>query len=131
MFPKEIEMILARQLASSLATPVFLVDPAGTLIFYNEEAEGMLGRRFEESGEMALTEWLAIFEPTDQEGHPLRPETLPVSVALAEKRPSVCRCWVHGQDDERLELEVIAFPLMGQADRYLGVITLLWGVGRP
>ncbi len=33
---QEIEMILARQLASYLVMPIFVVDPAGTLVFYNE-----------------------------------------------------------------------------------------------
>lgn len=32
---KAIELILTRQLASYLAMPIFLVDAAGTLVFYN------------------------------------------------------------------------------------------------
>jgi PAS domain-containing protein len=42
----EIEMILMRQLASYLAMPIFIVDPVGNLVFYNEPAESILGRRF-------------------------------------------------------------------------------------
>jgi hypothetical protein len=30
-----VELILMRQLASYLATPIFLVDADGTLVFYN------------------------------------------------------------------------------------------------
>jgi hypothetical protein len=41
-----IEVILMRQLASYLAMPILLVDPAGTLLFYNEPAERLLGRRY-------------------------------------------------------------------------------------
>jgi hypothetical protein len=41
---------LARQLAGYLSVPVFLVDPLGNLLFYNEPAEVILGRRFEETG---------------------------------------------------------------------------------
>ena len=40
-------MILARQLASSLAMPILLVDTDGTLIYYNEPAEAILDQRFE------------------------------------------------------------------------------------
>ena len=36
MSQKEIEVILARQLASYLALPVFIVDLEGTLLFYND-----------------------------------------------------------------------------------------------
>ena len=32
------EMILARQFASCLTMPIFLVDPSGNLLFFNEPA---------------------------------------------------------------------------------------------
>ena len=41
-----IEVILMRQLASYLAMPILLVDPVGTLLFYNKPAEGLLGQHF-------------------------------------------------------------------------------------
>jgi len=41
--PNEIELILMKQVASYLATPIFLVDRAGTLLYYNEPAEALLG----------------------------------------------------------------------------------------
>jgi hypothetical protein len=34
------EVVLMRQLVSCLAMPILLVDPVGTLLFYNEPAEG-------------------------------------------------------------------------------------------
>jgi hypothetical protein len=40
----------------SLALPIFLVDPVGTLIIYNEPAEGLLGQRYDETGDMPLEE---------------------------------------------------------------------------
>ena len=57
-----------KQVASYLAVPIFLVDPAGTLIFYNEPAEALLGRRYDETGEMPLEEWGTVFVPTDADG---------------------------------------------------------------
>ena len=57
MAQKAIELILMRQLASSLAMPIFLVDASGNLLFYNEPAEQLLGSRFDETGEMSMTEW--------------------------------------------------------------------------
>ena len=50
---KPIELILARNLMSSLSTPAFLVDEGGMLIFYNEAAGSLLGKRFEEIGRSA------------------------------------------------------------------------------
>ena len=71
MSQKPIEVILTRQLAGTLAMPIFLVDADGTLVFYNEPAERLLGMRFEETGEMPPSEWSTLWEPTDADGRPL------------------------------------------------------------
>ena len=41
---KSIQIILARQLASSIATPILLVDEQNALIYYNEPAEQIFNR---------------------------------------------------------------------------------------
>jgi PAS domain-containing protein len=71
-----VELILMRQLASYLATPIFLVDAGGTLVFYNEAAEGLLGRRFEDLPEMGRDEWLQAFQPHQLDGSHSRPTTI-------------------------------------------------------
>ena len=81
--PNDVELILMKQLASYLAMPIFLVDPAGTLLYYNEPAEALLGQRYDETGEMALDVWGKVFVPTDRDGTPLSPEELPLAVAVA------------------------------------------------
>jgi PAS domain-containing protein len=91
---QEIEVILVRQLASYLAMPIFIVDPAGTLLYYNEPAESILGRRFEETGPMAMAEWSTIFEPLNDAGEPILPRELPLAIALAERRPTHRRFWI-------------------------------------
>ena len=123
---KEIELILARQLASHLAMPIFIVDPPGNLIYYNEPAELILGRRFEETGEMPVKEWSTIFKPTDENGEPLPPEGLPLVIALRDHRPAHRDMWIMGLDGVRRLIEVTAFPLDGQAERYLGAMALFW-----
>jgi PAS domain-containing protein len=128
MSQKEIEVILIRQLASYLAMPVFIVDEAGTLIFYNEPAEAMLGRRFEETGEMSASEWTTMWTPTDEHGAPMAAEALPLSIALRERRPAYERFRIRGLDNVTRHIEVIAFPLVGQAERRLGAVALFWEV---
>ena len=44
-----IQIILMRQLAGYLSVPLFLVGPNGDLLFYNEPAEAIIGRRFDET----------------------------------------------------------------------------------
>jgi PAS domain-containing protein len=126
---QEIEMILVRQLASYLAMPIFIVDPEGTLVFYNEPAEPIVGRRFEETGEMPIAEWSTIFEPTDEAGQPIAPKDNPLVIALTERRPAHRTLWIWGLDRVQRHLEVTCFPLIGQANRYLGAIAIFWEIG--
>jgi PAS domain-containing protein len=126
MSQKEIEVILARQLASYLAMPIFLVDPEGSLIYYNEPAEAILGRRYEETGEMPFELWSTIYAPTDETGLPFAPDALPLSIALNKRQTASARFWIHGLDEVRRHIEATAFPLIGQDNRYLGALALFW-----
>ena len=130
MAQKEIEVILARQLASYLALPIFIVDPNGTLIYYNEAAESLLGLHFEETGEMPLAEWSTEFVPVDENGAPFAPEALPLSIALNKRQTATARFFISGLDHVHRHIEVTAFPLIGQADRYLGAVALFWELGK-
>jgi PAS domain-containing protein len=126
MSQKEIEVILTRQLATYLAMPVFVVDPGGTLVFYNEPAEAILGSRFDETGALPLDEWSQLFLPTDAHGVPLPPDQRPVLIAVHERRPSHRSFWLKGLDNVLRHIEVTAFPLIGQADRHLGAVAIFW-----
>lgn len=122
----EIELILFRQAASYLATPIFLVDLEGNLLFYNEPAEPILGLRYEESGELPLSEWATVFVPTDEEGNQLPPDDLPLVVAVRERRPALSSFWITGLDGARRHLTVTALPLIGHGNRDLGSVALFW-----
>jgi PAS domain-containing protein len=126
MSQKEIEVILTRQLASYLAMPIFIVDPRGTLVFYNEPAEAILGCRFDETGSLSLDEWSQLFKPADAQGVPLLSGERPVLIAVRERRPSHRDFWICGVDNVLRHIEVTAFPLIGQADRYLGAVAIFW-----
>lgn len=121
-----IEIILLRQLAGYLSVPVFLVGADGTLIFYNEPAEPILGQRFAESGEMTAEKWMTIFDITDESGTLIPPEALPLARALFERVPAHRDLWLLGLDGERRHLTVTAIPLIGQADHLLGAVALFW-----
>jgi PAS domain-containing protein len=126
MSQREIEVILMRQLASYLAMPIFIVDPDGTLVFYNEPAEKVLGQRFEETGEMSLAEWARADRATDDVGNPVPLEERPLLVALREQRPVHGWLWLRGFDDVRRCIEGTAFPLIGHAGRSLGAVVIFW-----
>jgi PAS domain S-box-containing protein len=122
----EVELILARQLASYLAMPIVIIDAQGNLIFYNELAEAVMGRRFEETGELASEEWPMYFEPTDDEGKPMPLSEMPLTIALRERRPVHRAHWIRGLDGQRRHVEGTAFPLIGQEKRFLGAMAIFW-----
>jgi PAS domain-containing protein len=126
MSQQEIEVILARHLAEYLAMPIFIVNPNGDLIFYNEPAEAILGLTYNETGIMPANEWSTIFDQIDSEGKAIPPEDLPLMVALIQRRPAHKLFWIQSIDGVSREIEVTAFPLVGQADRFLGAIAIFW-----
>ena len=130
MSHKEIELILARQLASYLDVPILIVDPAGDLLFFNESAEPIVGCRFEETGVIRRGEWSRIFQPTDDDGTPVPREQQALFIATEHRRPAYRRSWIRGLDGVNRQIESIALPLRGLAGRFLGAIGVFWEVER-
>jgi PAS domain-containing protein len=126
MAQKSIEVILTRQLASSLAMPIFIVDEAGALVFYNEPAERVLGMRFEETGEMPAHEWATRWDPVDAKGVSIPRERLPLMIAVEQRRPAHCAMWLRGTDGARRHIEATAFPLIRTGDVVVGAVVIFW-----
>lgn len=127
----ELELILMRQLASCLSMPVFLVDPDGNLVFYNEHAEKILGRRFDESGPMRVRELATLFRPFDEDDNPMEYSQLPVAMALSQQKPIHKRLTIRGLDGRKRQIEVTAFPIIGQQRQLAGAAALFWEIKEP
>jgi PAS domain-containing protein len=121
-----IEIILMRELAGHLATPIFVVDPDGDLLFYNDPAERLLGSRFDETGMMPFAQWSTVFTPTDGQGKPIPPDELPLAIAAQQRRPAQGGMWIRGLDGEHRELTVTAIPIQGQWGDHLGAAAIFW-----
>ena len=129
--PRPIELILMRQLAVHLRLPLFLVDGRGTLLFYNEPAEALLGRPFSEADAMTLKMWSTVLHATDERGAPLPPDALPLFVALHERRPAHGVVRITGLDGAKRTIEVTALPLEGTNGRALGAVAALRSLEVP
>jgi len=123
-----IQIILLRQLAGYLSVPVFLVDPKGDLLFYNEPAETILGRRFEETGTMSAEVWSSAFIPEDERGNAIPPDKVPLMIALTERRPAYKRLFIRGLDGVARHVEVASIPIVGLQGDFLGAASLFWDV---
>jgi PAS domain-containing protein len=120
-----VEIILARGFVSNLATPAFLVDTEGTLVFYNEAAAELLGVGFEEAGPMPSQGWGARFGPAGPDGHALALDELPLAIALNEARAVHREMRIHAATGDERTIEVTAFPVVGH-DGQSGAIAIFW-----
>jgi PAS domain-containing protein len=125
---KPLELILARNLLSSISTPGFLVDETNELVFYNDAASVLLGKRFEEVGRLPVEEWSTMFGPFDEEGDRIPVEKLPLVIALRHNRPSYARLHVQSLKGERHAIEVAALPLVAAAGGFRGALAIFWPI---
>ena len=123
-----IELILTRQWASYLAVPVWVMSESGDLLYYNEPAEAVVGRRYDEAGDMPGEELARIFKTTALDGSPIAAEALPLNIALRERRPAHTALRMQGLDGVWRDIEATAFPLEGQGGRHLGAVAFFWQV---
>jgi PAS domain-containing protein len=121
-----IEIILNRQLADCLAIPVFITDTAGNLLFYNEPAEEILGRRYEDTGEMSVEQWSTIFKNKDEAGQPLLPEELPLVKTLRNRLPYFKTFWIESMQGRAERISVTSYPVIGRAGKFLGAVAIFW-----
>ena len=121
-----IQIILARQLGAHLSVPVFLVNPRGDLLFYNEPAEAILGRRFDDTGEMPAEEWSSAFNPVDDQGERVAPDALPLMITLRTHQPAHGKFSIRGLNGISHEIEVTSIPITGLQGEFLGAAALFW-----
>ena len=125
MTQRPLELILARNLMSALSTPAFLVDEGGLLVFYNEAAGMLLGKRFEELGTVGPQEWGSLFGPFDEQGEPIPYDELPLVTAVRAGRPAHAELTLRSTDGTQHDVEVSAFPIQTPHGSQ-GAIAVFW-----
>ncbi len=123
---KGLALILAREFASNVAVPVFLVDPTNTLVFYNEAAEVAFGGPFGDTGELRSGDWAAKFAPTRSDGSPESREEMPIVIALEQRTPVHAIQQVTDPDGTRRTVELTAIPLFSRKQDFVGVMATFW-----
>ncbi len=125
---KPIQIILARQLASCMATAIMVFDADGNLIFYNEPAEPIFNARFDETGEIKADDLLHVVSVADENRQLLPPEERPGRVARLERRPITRTIWMSCNDGAWRRLQATAVPIVAEDDELHGVMQLFWEV---
>ncbi len=125
---KPLELILARNLLTSVTTPAFLVARNGALLFYNEAAGALLGRPFEDVGQLEADEWTASFGPLDDEDRPIPLEDLALTTALRDGRPAHSEFCVRDARGAKHRIAASAMPIVGHAEAASGAMVIFWPV---
>ena len=124
--PRSLPLILARELAANLATPMFLIDAGGSLVFCTEAAELMIGRSFGELGVMAANTFSDMIQASGLDGEPMRRRDTPPGRAFYNREPAHQSMLMTNLDGVRKQVEVTAYPLFGRDDDMHGVLTVFW-----
>lgn len=122
MANQDIEFILARQLAEYLSTPIALVDHDGKMIYYNESAEFILGKKYNESGEIESREWEDRFYTTQEQKEIIKILDLPFIRVLSIRHIIQGEYWMRNFDEINQKVLIVSVPLVGLAQRELGAI---------
>jgi PAS domain-containing protein len=123
---QDVELILARQLAGGLAVPILIIDARGDWLFFNEPAELLFGRRFDEIDALPLEARSAILEPRHADGRPMAIDDLPGVRALRERRPAHSILYIRGLDGVLRQIQATAIPLESARGHLLGSFVMLW-----
>jgi PAS domain S-box-containing protein len=123
---RPLPLILARELASNVATPFIVLDKDGTLLFFNERAEQIIGSTAAELGELTEEEWRVLLHVERLDGTPVPSELTPSSIARRECRPVLDTLVYTRNDGHSMKLVVMAVPLLAHADDLAGVFLVFW-----
>jgi hypothetical protein len=125
---KPLPLILARELASNLATAMFLLDARGMLVFYNDAAALIIGKSYGELGEIPAEEFGTLLQLETPDRIPLRRRDTPSGIAFFERRPAHRRLAATGFDGVRRVVDATAYPLFGSTAEMHGVVSVFWEV---
>lgn len=124
---RPIELILARNLLSSISTAAFLVAREGEIIFFNESAAELLGRRFEETGALPVEQWTQMFGPFDEDGNMLPFDEIELTQALRGNKPTHSTFFVRDASGSHHRIAASGFPIVG-GDGFHGAIVVFWPI---
>jgi PAS domain-containing protein len=123
---KSLPLILARELASNLATPMFLLDARGLLVYFNEAAARLIGKEFTDLGEIPADQFAEALRLSLPDGQPLGLRESPAGIAFFARRPAHRSLMATSYDGVRRQYEATAYPLFGAEGEMHGVFAVFW-----
>ncbi len=128
---KPLEMILARNLLSALSTPALLLDGPGRIVFFNDAAACLIGKRFEETGPISHEQWRASVGPFSADGEVIPFRELPLTGDLRGGHAGHQRHLLRPADTDHLvEFDVTGLPIVATGGGFRGAMVFFWRAER-
>jgi len=125
---RSVALILARELAENLLTPMWIWDEDGVLVYLNEPAAAaIVGSSLDDLGPFRQQD-VELFRCEDLDGNPIDVDDLPSAIALREQRPAHRVLRMEGLDGVKRKITVTAIPLFGRNEDFMGVMSLAWAL---
>ena len=121
-----IELILIRQLADLIPTAMFLADPEGRLLYYNEPAASLAEVPFDDIGHCRIDRCMPTFVPTDSNGCRIADNAVPLLVALRAGQPIHQQLSVRTREGTSRSVAVTALPITALGGTRLGAVAICW-----
>lgn len=122
---RNVALILAREMAVNLLTPILIWDETGALVYFNEPAQAIIGRPYDDISDLRVDE-LRRFQPRDTQGNAVDISALASSIALNEKRPVHRAFTITGLDGVERSIEITAYPLLTHGNEFGGAMAVFW-----
>ena len=126
---KHLLLILSRELAANVSTPMIIIDPDGTLIYFNEASEPILGETFAHTGELRSREWAERWHPQRLDGVPFTVDDSPLGKTMIRHRPASAAMVITGTDGVRRTITIASYPLLAHDDDFVGAVAIFWESG--
>ena len=116
------EWELVTAVLESLPAALYATDPAGRIVFYNQEAATLWGRE----PELHTSEWNGSWRLFWPDGKPMRHDQCPMAIAMKERR-AIKGAEVIAERPDGSRVRVLAYPtpLFDVANALIGAVNML------
>ena len=108
---------------------MLVIDEAGTIVFFNEPAERVLGATFESVGEVSPEEYDEKWTTTDPDGNEISLRFGPLARVISDHTPAHRVIRIQGLDGPWHVIETTVYPLFASASRFVGAVGVFWELG--
>lgn len=124
MADNKFDFDLYEKFANTLIIPVFIIDSASNILYYNKSAEKIIGFSFQEKGIISFKDWPTLLKLQDEKGNPVPFEKLPLYISYTQHRLSFSTFFLNIKGN-KLKVDIFSLPVVDNEDNLLGTVVFI------